>query len=82
MNTGSLWSRVVHALVGERADHVRNAFFNWEPMKGRKEWGDVSFLLPDDETSNAVINVLETVNGRRRQTREERVAVVDVGQNE
>ena len=77
-------TRLKHAFVGERTDLVRNAFFIWKPMEGRKEWRDVvSFLLPEDETSSAVLNVLETtVHCRRRQTGEERVAVVDFGQNE
>ena len=54
-----LWSRVVHALVGERAGLVRNAFFNWKPMEGREEWRDVvSLLLLEDKTSSAVLNAL------------------------
>ena len=71
MKTGRevLWSRVVHALVGERAHLVRNAFFNWKPMKSGEEWRDVvSLLLVEDKTSSAVLNALETVNCRRWQT--------------
>ena len=73
----------LHALVGERAGLVRNAFFNWKPMEGREEWRDVvSLLLLEDKTSSAVLNALETVNCRRRQTGEDRVAIVDFRQNE
>ena len=64
MKTGReiLWSRVVHALVGERTSLVRNAFFNWKPMESREEWRNVvSLLLLEDKTSSAVLHTLETV---------------------
>ena len=64
MKTGRevLWSRVVYALVGEKAGLVRNAFFNWKPIEGREEWRNVvSLLLLEDNSSSTVLNVLEII---------------------